>query len=152
MIKTLLANALARVSVNGNLSNSFRLSRSIRQGCPLAPLRYAINWLVQDRIQDGHLNDVLLGNGSQVCIKMFADDTNAVVENEERSITCFWECLQIYCTAFGSAINHSKTGFTTYIQKPPSLLIHEGCKPFQDGQIVCILGNPMGFKISLKKW
>ena len=54
-----------------------------------------LNWLVQDRIQDGRLNGVMLGNGSHVCLEMFADDTNAVVENEERSITCFWECLQI---------------------------------------------------------
>ena len=72
MVKTLLGNALARVSVNGNLSPSFRLSRSIRQGCPLAPLLYAVaadglNWLVQDRIQDGCLNGVILGNGSQGC-------------------------------------------------------------------------------------
>ena len=42
MVKTLLGNALERVSVNGNLSPAFRLSRSIRQGCPLAPLLYAV--------------------------------------------------------------------------------------------------------------
>ena len=93
----------------------------------------------------------MLGNGSQVCIEMFADDTSVVVENEEGSISYFWECLQIYCTAFGSAINHSKNGFNTYIQRTPSWLIHEGCKSIQDGQIVCILGIPMGFKVSLKK-
>ena len=51
MVKTLLGNALARVCINGNLSNSFWISRAIRQGCPLAPLLYAIaadglNWLV----------------------------------------------------------------------------------------------------------
>ena len=85
MVKTLLGNATARVSVNGSLSKSFRLSRSIRQGCPLAPLLYAVaadglNWLVQDRIQDGCLNGVMLGNGSQACIEMFADDTNAMLE------------------------------------------------------------------------
>ena len=94
MVRSLLGNVLARVSVNGNLSNSFWLSRSIRQGYPRAPLLYAItadelNWLVQDRIQDGHLNGVMFGNGSQVCIEMFADDTNAVVEKHERSISYF---------------------------------------------------------------
>ena len=135
MVKTLLGNALARVSINGNLSNSFWLSRSIRQGCTLAPLLYVVatdrlNWLIQDRIQDGCLNDVMLGNGSQVCIELFADDTNSMVVNEARSITYFWECLQIYCTASGLAINHSKIVFKTCIQRPPPWLIHEGCKPF----------------------
>ena len=143
--------------VNGNLSNSFWISRSIRQGCPLAPLLYAIatdglNWLVHDKIQDRRLNGVMLGNGSQVCIKMFVDNINAVVENEEGSISYFWECLQIYCSASGSSINLSKTGFRTCSQGPPPWLIHEDCKPFQDGQeVVRILGIPMGFKVSLKK-
>ena len=82
---------------------------------------------------------------------MFADNTNAVVKIDERSITYFWECLQIYCTAFGLAINHSKTRFRTCIQRPPPWLIHEGCKPFQGGQVIRILGIPMGFKVSLKK-
>ena len=93
----------------------------------------------------------MLGNGSQVCIEMFVDDTNAVVENEEGSVSYFWECLQLYCIASGSTINHSKIGFKTKIQRPLSWLIHEICKPFQDGHIVCILGIPTGFKVSLKK-
>ena len=99
----------------------------------------------------------MLGNGSQVCIEIFAYDTNAMVKNDERSITYFWECVQIYCSAFAFelAINHSKTRFRKSIRKrikrPPPWLIHEGCKPFQDGQRVCILGIPMGFKVSLKK-
>ena len=42
IVKTLLGNASARVSVNGNLSSAFCLSRSIRQGCPLDPLLYAM--------------------------------------------------------------------------------------------------------------
>ena len=43
MVKTLLGNASARVYVNGTLSNFFRLSRSIRQGCPLAPPPFLCN-------------------------------------------------------------------------------------------------------------
>ena len=55
MVKALLGNASARMSINGNLSNFLRLSRSIKQGCPLDPLFYAVvadgvNWLNQDRI------------------------------------------------------------------------------------------------------
>ena len=51
MVKTLLGNATARVNVNGDLTEAFKLSRSIRQGCPLAPLLYTIasdglTWLV----------------------------------------------------------------------------------------------------------
>ena len=114
MVKILLGNASTQVSVNGELTNSFLLSRSIRQGCPLAPLLYAfaidgLNWVVL----------VILGNGEQVCIEMFADDTSIVVENDDRSIAQFWECIQIYCQASRSLINHSKTGMRVNIRKPP---------------------------------
>lgn len=42
MVRTLLGNANARVCVNGDLTQAFNLTRSIRKGCPLVPLLYAI--------------------------------------------------------------------------------------------------------------
>ena len=42
MVKTLLGNAATRVNVNGELIEAFKLSHSIKQSCPLAPLLYAI--------------------------------------------------------------------------------------------------------------
>ena len=60
MVKTLLGNATVRVNVNGELTESFKLSRSIRQGCPLAPLLYAIaadglTWLVRGKMEQGKI-------------------------------------------------------------------------------------------------
>ena len=54
MVKTLLGIASARVNVKGDVIEAFKLTKSIRQGCPLAPLLYAIasdglNWLVKDK-------------------------------------------------------------------------------------------------------
>lgn len=156
MVKTLLGNASARINVNGELTEGFRLSSSIRQGCPLASLLYAVavdglNWLVQDSISSGRVKGVTLGNGEQVCIEMFTDDTNALLENEATSIAHFWECLHIYCKASGSVINHNKTAIRTFIQSPPDWIVTEGCKQIQDGEIIRILGIPMGFKVSLRK-
>ncbi|MCO5590485.1 hypothetical protein L7F22_044455 [Adiantum nelumboides] len=42
MVKTLFQNASATIQVNGYITESFQLARSIRQGCPLAPLLFAI--------------------------------------------------------------------------------------------------------------
>ncbi|MCO5576231.1 hypothetical protein L7F22_030040 [Adiantum nelumboides] len=134
MVKTLLGNASAKVNVNGTLSESFQLSRSIRQGCPLAPLLYAVaadglNWLVHDRINSGKMQGIVIDNGDQICIEMFVDDTNAIMQNDVDCIANFWECLHIYCTASGLVINHTKIGFRTSIQNPPIWLTEEGCKP-----------------------
>ena len=67
------------MSVNGDLTNKFWLLRSIRQGCPLAPLLYAVvvdgfAWIVKDKTNKGKTNDATLGNGEYVCIEMFAND------------------------------------------------------------------------------
>ncbi|MCO5603738.1 hypothetical protein L7F22_057890 [Adiantum nelumboides] len=42
MVKTLFQNANASIQINGYISDNFQLARSIRQGCPLAPLLFAI--------------------------------------------------------------------------------------------------------------
>lgn len=156
MVKTLFGNAKAKVIYNGELSAPFPLQKSIRQGCPLAPLLYAIasdglNWLIKDRVKKGALAGIRLPNGEQMCTQMFADDTNCLISNEEGSIKALWECLQIYCSASGSSINHFKTGIKSLIEPPPEWLKAEGCNIIPDGEIFRLLGIPMGFKVSLRQ-
>ena len=43
-------------------------------------------------------------------MELFVDDTNASIANEEESIKEFWECLNIFCKASSSAVNHKKMG------------------------------------------
>ena len=50
-VKTLFGNALAKIIVNGDLTKTFPFKNSMRQGCPLAPVCYAIavaglNWMI----------------------------------------------------------------------------------------------------------
>lgn len=42
MVQLLLSNSSIRVKVNGVLSNSFPITREVRQGCPLAPYLFLI--------------------------------------------------------------------------------------------------------------
>ena len=65
-----------------------------------------LDWLVQDRIDKGRLKGATFGNREQVCNEMFANDTNALVEYDDKSIEQFWECLQIYYQASRFVINH----------------------------------------------
>ena len=80
MITTLFDNASTRVSVNGIPIEPFKLKRSTTQGCPLAPLLYAIasdglNWLLYDRMEKNLLEGVHPSKNTQVYFEMFADDT-----------------------------------------------------------------------------
>ena len=82
---------------------------------------------------------------------MFADDTNILIANEEEYIKSLWKCLQIYCEAVGSRINHQKTCIKTLIEPPLAWLKEAGCSEIPEGTIFWLLGIPMGFKISLKQ-
>lgn len=70
-VSTLFGHARARVCcLNGSLSDCFELNRSIRQGCPLAPLLFAIsvdglNCLIKGRIQEGKIKGIPIPNSQR---------------------------------------------------------------------------------------
>lgn len=99
------------------------------------------------------LSGIKLGNGEQICSEMFADDSNALVANDDLSLRSFWQCLETYCPASGSKINHNKTGIRAMIEDPTDWLLNAGCTIMEEGKIFRLLGIPMGFKVTnCQKW
>ena len=93
------------------------------------------------------------GSPTDLCLQLFADDTNALIHNDDQSIASFWDCLGTFCLASGSQVNHSKTGIKTMNKLPPDWLVQQGCKIIQDGDIFRLLGIPMGFGVSIhQRW
>lgn len=146
-IHILFGNAFARISINGELTDAIPLKMSVRQGCPIAPMLYAIcsdalGWIVQDAMQRGTIKVIkILGAKKDLCLQQFADDTNSLFCNDGQSIQSFF-----FCAASGSVINHSKTGYKTATGNAPPLIMSAGCKNIEDGQIFRLLGIPMGSK------
>ena len=66
-------------------------------------------------------------------------------------VEAFWECLETFCLASGSVINHSKTSYKCFSNNTPQVVVSVGCKETPSGQIFRLLGIPMGFGISLKE-
>ncbi|KAH7436585.1 hypothetical protein KP509_05G026800 [Ceratopteris richardii] len=90
-------------------------------------------------------------NSGQMTMRLFADDTNAFVHNEDTNWETFWWYLDTFCEAFGSRINHSKTTFRAIKENQPNLLTVHGCQNIQSGQVVCIFGIPMGLGVTLEQ-
>ena len=156
MFKPCLVHARTKVAVNGYLTPTFDIHRSIRQACPLAPLLYAIvsdglSCLVENRVNTGDLQGISLPDNKQLCMQLFADDTSALIRNEERFLKSFCECLDIYCLASGSAINHNKIGIKTSTNLTPQWLRDQRCEEITEGSIFRLLGIPMGFGVSLRQ-
>lgn len=158
-VNCLFGNARCMIALNGTLSDPITLRRSIRQGCPLAPLLFviaadALGWLVSDSMNRGELQGIKIPNSLKyLCLQQFADDTNALVINNPSSVNSFWECLNTFCCASGSKINHTKTGFWSSKGSFPAIFANAGCKQIKDGEVFRLLGIPMGFNVSLgQRW
>ncbi|MCO5606714.1 hypothetical protein L7F22_060904 [Adiantum nelumboides] len=148
-IHVLFGNALAQIAINGELTDKIVLLRCIRQGCPVAPLLFSIcsdslGWLVKDAMTQGI---DIPGTDNPLCLQQFADDTNAVMSNDDQSINQFWICLKVFCSASGSSINHTKTGYRLSSGTVPTVVTDAGCKRIEEGHIFRLLGIPMGFKV-----
>ena len=112
-IRGLFREAEAVVQVNGKVSGSFSITRSVRQGCPLAPLLFAIATepLIRSLLKaqkEGGVSGVKIGN-TQLLTRMFADDTVLFIEASEDKVKKAWDLLGEYCRGSGQLVNIHKT-------------------------------------------
>ncbi|KAL3679390.1 hypothetical protein R1sor_022346 [Riccia sorocarpa] len=115
LIKSIMTGGFARVIVNNRLTLEFPLACGVRQGCPLAPLRYvlttsALILQTERAVQEGRikrLHILLLGIIVPV-INSFADDTAFAIQTDEPSFAALSVLLQFF-HASGCKVNWRKT-------------------------------------------
>ena len=114
-IQMLVKNATTSIKTNGFVSKFFSISRSCRQGCPVAPLIYILQAEPMACAIRGN-NDIKGikspgepgGKELEAKISMFADDTQ-LFNKDERSVEKSFDILSKYEKASGSRINYNKT-------------------------------------------
>ena len=112
-VNMLLKDSKTCIKTNGYVSKYITISRSARQGCPIAPLLYIIQAepmacaiRANENVEgiklsvDGHIDEAK--------ISLFADDTQLLNKNE-KSVEKSFEILNIYELASGAKINFEKT-------------------------------------------
>ena len=103
------------ILTNGFLSNFFSISRSMRQGCPIASYLYILQAepVAQTIRNNVNINGFKLparNNEGEIEIKisMFADDTQTY-HSSEASIVESFKIFEQYCKASGAKLNLHKT-------------------------------------------
>ncbi|GBG86942.1 hypothetical protein CBR_g44395 [Chara braunii] len=88
-IIAMYTHASSAVMINGHLSEPFPLTRSLRQGCPLAPLVFVLQMevLLNKIRQHSDIRGLQLHNGEDCRVKALADDLFAVSKNTAGSPT-----------------------------------------------------------------
>ena len=112
-IKMLYKNAKSCINTNGHLSKYFNVTRSMRQGCPIAAFLYILQAEpMSETIRKSETIEgikISLGNNQQeVRVASFADDTQ-LFHRSEKSIKEGFKILEIYSKASGAKLNMTKT-------------------------------------------
>lgn len=109
-IKLLYANARSVIKCNGVVTESFRVERSLRQGCPLSALLFSIvaEPLAQSILKDNGIRGIETPRNESVRITQYADDITVTVKSD-KCIDKIMTHLEAYGLASGAKINVSKT-------------------------------------------
>lgn len=126
IIKTLEAlynKPSARLKINGELTDSFQLERSTRQGCPISPLLFAIfaEPLAQLIRQNNEIKGIKMEAGEQK-LALFADDVLVYLSSPTDSLPVLMSMLDEYGSYSGYKVNERKTQILNFHYYPPQYL------------------------------
>ena len=109
-VKIMYTNITSCIKSNGFISESFKLERGVRQGCPLSPLLYCIvSEVMAEAIRnEPKIKGIKLPDNTEVKISQYADDTTLFVSDNDSISTCL-SVLRVYEAASGAKININKT-------------------------------------------
>ena len=115
----LYTSPLARIKVNGGLSNVIKLERGCRQGCSVSPLLFAVYLepLCQWIKQNNNIKGIEMSGGQQK-IALFADDVLIYVENPNSSLPILMTAFKDFGMMSGYKINVQKTQVIAFNYEP----------------------------------
>ena len=152
-VSALYNSATSRVLVDGELGQAFVISRSVRQGCPLAPFLYLMigeafsSFLTSDTVNIKGLQWPWLEE--QVVDCQFADDTALYLQGSSDNLSRVQHAIDTFCYASGTIINWNKSmGFWVGSIVNPVWCPQEGFQWIPHGKPIRYLGCQVGINIS----
>ncbi|GBG75454.1 hypothetical protein CBR_g20085 [Chara braunii] len=139
-VRVLYLFSSAVVQVNGYHSEEFNLSRSLRQGCLLAPLLFVLQLdvLLHDIRVHPLLEGLRLKSGKECRVKALADDLLALSANTVDPLEALKQCPLRYADLSEAAVNWNKSIY--YLLKDYQLKVEWGMHRVQEGEAERYLG------------
>lgn len=154
MVKSLFRNGNASIQMTVYTTENFRLARSIRQGCPLAPLLFAIatNPLLRNlewQLQRQVIKPLPLPRDQVFVAHLFANDNCNIVKYEAKGISALFEVYENFSELTRSEIAHHKTEYIrlSYFEDSGVASQFE-LKCVDAGKIIRYLGCPIGLGLT----
>ena len=152
-VMSLNRNASATIIVNGEQSQAFKLQRSIRQGCPLAPYLFLLIADVLGQMlqhPNCQVKGLRLPDNSYITNQMFADDTLLLLEGTPDNMNQAIAVINKFGATSGAKLNlHKSVGlWVANIARTWTWGEAEGLKWLQPGEVTRYLGYPFGIQIT----
>ncbi len=143
-IRRMYDRAVSCIKVNGIITNTFRLERSVRQGCPLSALLYSLSAepLAALLKHNKKVRGIELPGARVSLLYQYADDTTVTVSDRE-SVAEVLDSVEIYGRASGAKVNIEKSEIM-YIGKDKAGRIEIGLKEKKD--YIRVLGVNLGIE------
>ena len=154
-VMSLNDNAAASVVVNGEVSKSFYLQRSVRQGCPLAPYLFLLTVDVLGQMLQHPgcgVQGLRLPDNTFITNQMFADDTMLLLDGTKENLDRALNVINRFGAASGAKLNLHKSVGLWLSTRPREWQWGEdaGLKWLEKGEVTRYLGYPFGIDISQK--
>ena len=112
-VSALCNNPSSKVILAGGIGRPFKLSRSVRQGCPMAPylfLLYAEALSSYISTTSSEIQGLCMPNSSEELVDCeFADDTTLYVQEQLENLYRIQKVLEKFCLGSGARLNWNKT-------------------------------------------
>ncbi|KAL3695955.1 hypothetical protein R1sor_010031 [Riccia sorocarpa] len=145
-IQGLVIGGAAQVHVNGQFTKRFAVTRGVRQGCPLAPLLFAmvtqpLMRMLREEEQQERLHGVNYGGERSLLHQIYADDTGVNVTMEEIQFDRLKAVIQDFEVISGARLNLSKSLIMPISSPPlPEWIDQTGCEVARAGMSFVYLG------------
>jgi len=119
---------LARIKVNGDLSNQITLEWGTRQGCPISPILFVL--FIEPLNQWIRQNDKIIGIEMRTRVHKvaaFADDILVYLKQPTQSFPELMSLLATYGSFSGYKVNIQKTQVLTFNYKPHGFITRSFC-------------------------
>ena len=155
-VMALNENASASIIVNGEISKTFRLQRSVRQGCPLAPYLFllTVDVLGQMLQHPGcQVQGLRLPDKSIITNQMFVDDTLLLLDGTRENLEMALSVINRFGAASGAKLNlHKSVGlWLSHRTRDWQWGEEAGLKWLKKGEVTRYLGYPFGMDIPQKE-
>ncbi|KAL3681068.1 hypothetical protein R1sor_024024 [Riccia sorocarpa] len=113
LIQGLVEDAHFVIHINGAFTKEIKLERGVRQGCPIAPLLFALSTqplmaLLREAQIQGEVHGLEVGNSRQILDALFADDTGLLLRATEENWRSATTVVQKFEVISGAKLNVSK--------------------------------------------